>query len=68
MYYVAGGDLQKARLQQRYGVGAMESLFNAGSEICRSLWDETSLLVDFDVEYVNFDGRSRSFSRTGTRI
>ncbi len=59
--YVAGGDLQKARLHQHYGVGAMESLFNAGSEICRSLWDETSLLVDFDVEYVNFDHAAEAF-------
>jgi hypothetical protein len=24
-------------------------------EICRSLWDSNSLLVDLDIEYVNFD-------------
>lgn len=42
-------------------VVALESLFDQGLEINRSLWDGTSLIGDFDVEYVNFDRPVEAF-------
>jgi hypothetical protein len=36
-------------------------LFDRGLEICRSLWDQNSLIADFDVEYVNFDRAAEAF-------
>jgi hypothetical protein len=59
--YVVGGDINQAQLHQHYAVRALDSLFDDGLEISRSLWDETSLLADFDVEYVNFDHAAEAF-------
>jgi hypothetical protein len=59
--YLVGGDADQARLNQHYQVRALDSLFDAGLEISRSLWDETSLVADFDVEYVNFDDATAAF-------
>jgi hypothetical protein len=59
--YLVAGDMNQAQLHQHYGVRTLDSLFNGGLEICRSLWDETSLLADFDVEYVNFDHAAEAF-------
>ena len=53
--YLVGGDMDQPQLHHHYKIQALDSFFDAGLEICRSLWDETSLLADFDVEYVNFD-------------
>jgi hypothetical protein len=60
-YYLAGGGIDDPQLHHHYGVDALDSFFNGGLEICRSLWDETSLLADFDVEYVNFDHAADAF-------
>ena len=59
--YLVGGSLDEPRLHHHYQVQALESLFDAGLEISRSLWDETSLLADFDIEYVNFDDGAAAF-------
>lgn len=59
--YLVGGDMNQPQLHHHYGVRALDSLFDAGLEISRSLWDETSLLADFDVEYVNFDHAAGAF-------
>lgn len=34
-------------------------------EICRSLWDSSSLLVDLYIEYVNFDFPTESYLNPG---
>jgi hypothetical protein len=34
-------------------------------EICRSLWDSSSLLVDLDLEYVNFDFPAEPYLNPG---
>ena len=59
--YLVGGDTHQLQLHHHYGVGALDSLFDAGLEISRSLWDKNSLLADFDVEYVNFDYAPEAF-------
>ncbi len=59
--YLVGGDTDQLDLHHHYGIQALDSLFDSGLEICRSLWDETSLLADFDVEYVNFDHAAEAF-------
>jgi hypothetical protein len=59
--YLVAGDVRRVQLHDHYGVQALDSLFGAGVEICRSLWDETSLLADFDIEYVNFDHAAEAF-------
>ena len=54
--------MKKSRGWKNRGViPALDSLLDHGFEICRSLWDETSLLADFDVEYVNFDRPAEAF-------
>ncbi len=59
--YLVAGDINQPQLHHHYGVRALDSLFDGGLEICRSLWDENSLLADFDVEYVNFDHAAEVF-------
>lgn len=59
--YLAAGDVHRMQLHEHYEVQALDSLFEAGLEIARSLWDKTSLLADFDVEYVNFDHAAQVF-------
>jgi hypothetical protein len=59
--YLVGGDMHQLQLHHHYKVGALDSLFEAGLEISRSLWDDNSLLADFDVEYVNFDHAAEAF-------
>jgi hypothetical protein len=55
------GDESGPRMDPPLGVSSLESLLNEGCEIGRSLWDEISLLADFDVEYVNFDEPAKAF-------
>jgi hypothetical protein len=60
--YLVGGDMDQPQLHRHYGVEALDALLDGGLEICRSLWDESSLLADFDVEYVNFDHPAKAFT------
>lgn len=39
----------------------LNSLFDGGFEICRSLWDHSALIADFDIEYVNFNNPAEAF-------
>ena len=39
----------------------LNSFFDGGLEICRSLWDHNALIADFDIEYVNFDNPVEAF-------
>jgi hypothetical protein len=45
----------------RYSTSALDVLLDGGFEICRSLWDHTGLIADFDIEYVNFDSSAEAF-------
>ena len=58
---LVAGDESGPRLDRPLSVSSLESLLNEGCEIGRSLWDGTSLLADFDVEYVNFDEPAKPF-------
>jgi hypothetical protein len=59
--YLTVGDEERPRLDERWSDKALDSLLDQGFEINRSLWDESSLLADFDVEYVNFDNPAEAF-------
>ena len=59
--YLVGGDMEQPQRHHHSRVQDLHSLFDGGLEICRSLWDDTSLLADFDVEYVNFDRAAEVF-------
>jgi hypothetical protein len=43
----------------------LPELFRRGLEISRSLWDRQSLIVDLDIEYVNFDFPGEPFLNPG---
>ncbi len=59
--YLTAGDENGPCLDQCWIDSALDSLLDRGFEISRSLWDQTSLLADFDVEYVNFDRAAEAF-------
>lgn len=59
--YLTAGDERSHRMHERSTHGSLDALFASGSEIYRSLWDENSLLADFDIEYVNFDNPGEAF-------
>ena len=59
--YLARGESSEFHLHERHPVGELDSLFAEGVEIARSLWDRKSLIVDLDVEYVNFDRPAEVF-------
>jgi hypothetical protein len=46
---------------QSYPPRKLNLLLDGGFEICRSLWDDDSLIADFDIEYVNFDNPAEAF-------
>lgn len=60
-HYLTAGDQEEPYLDRRWTESTLDSLLDHGFEINRSLWDETSLLADFDVEYVNFDYPGEAF-------
>lgn len=53
--FVTCGDSGSPRFHDPLPVRLLDSLFEAGREPARSLWDRESLLADLDIEYVNFD-------------
>ena len=59
--YLVKGDQREFHLHDHAAVEALDSFLAEGAEIARSLWDETSLLADLDVEYVNFDRPAEVF-------
>ena len=60
--FLAGGDAATTtgHLQVR-PTGEFFACLDEGIEICRSLWDRESLIVDLDVEYVNFDDPAQAW-------
>ena len=63
--YLAKGETTELHLHERHSVSDLEALFDEGTEIARSLWDETALIADLDVEYVNFDRPAEAFLNPG---
>jgi hypothetical protein len=59
--FVAAGDENTPPPFPPYSPRALNSLFDRGFEICRSLWDRDVLIADFDIEYVNFDNPAEAF-------
>ena len=59
--YLAKGETTELHLHERHPVSDLEALFEEGTEIARSLWDENALIADLDVEYVNFDRPAEAF-------
>ena len=59
--FVAAGDESAPPPFPPYSPRALDSLLGRGLEICRSLWDRSGLIADFDIEYVNFDNPAEAF-------
>ncbi len=54
IFLITGNEHQLNHLKARK-VSELPACLEQDFEICRSLWDSASLLVDLDIEYVNFD-------------
>jgi hypothetical protein len=54
IFLITGDEHQLNHLKARK-VSELPACLQQDFEICRSLWDSVSLLVDLDIEYVNFD-------------
>jgi hypothetical protein len=59
--FLAQGETSALHLHDHRPVGELENLFEKGSEIARSLWDNHALIADLDLEYVNFDRPEEAF-------
>jgi hypothetical protein len=59
--YLVQGEPTAFHLYEHHSPGALDSLLDEGAEIARSLWDASSLIADFDIEYVNFDRPEEAF-------
>lgn len=59
--YVVAGDELAHHVDQPQPITALDSLLDQGLEVSRSLWDDTSIIADFDIEYVNFDYPAEAF-------
>lgn len=53
--YIAANDAFGPQRPVPLAVEALDRCLDEGKEIYRSLWDRESLVVDLDIEYVNFD-------------
>jgi len=60
-HYIVAGDELAHRVDGPRPVSTLECSLDQGLEIGRSLWDESSLVADFDIEYVNFDDPAKAF-------
>jgi hypothetical protein len=63
--YLVKGETTTLRLHEHHPMGVLDRLLDEGAEIARSLWDASSLIADFDVEYVNFDRPEEAFLNPG---
>ena len=59
--FLTGGDDSSSPPFKSYSPQSLNLLLDCGFEICRSLWDRTGLIADFDIEYVNFDNPTEAF-------
>ena len=53
--YLTAGDTVDSRHRQPRPVADLPRLWEQEFDISRSLWDRKSLVIDLDIEYVNFD-------------
>ena len=61
-HYITTGDAADFQNRRPLPASDLISLFDSGVDICRSLWDRVSLIVDLDIEYVNFDYPAEAFT------
>jgi hypothetical protein len=54
-HYLTAGDSDSSHHRQPRPVTVLPHLWDAALDIGRSLWDRESLVLDLDLEYVNFD-------------
>jgi hypothetical protein len=59
--FLTGSDDSSSPPFKSYSPQSLNLLLDCGFEICRSLWDRTGLIADFDIEYVNFDNQAEAF-------
>jgi hypothetical protein len=59
--FLTGSDDSSSPPFKSYSPRSLNLLLDCGFEICRSLWDRTGLIADFDIEYVNFDNLAEAF-------
>jgi hypothetical protein len=59
--FLTGSDDSSSPPFKSYSPQSLNLLLDCGFEICRSLWDRTGLIADFDIEYVNFDNPTEAF-------
>ena len=59
--FLTGSDDSSSPPFKSYSPQSLNLLLDCGFEICRSLWDRTDLIADFDIEYVNFDNPAEAF-------
>ena len=59
--FLTGSDDSSSPPFKSYSPQSLNLLLDCGFEICRSLWDRTGLIADFDIEYVNFDNPAEAF-------
>jgi hypothetical protein len=59
--YITAGDASNLEQRQPLTVTDLTFLFDREVDIFRSLWDRASLIVDLDIEYVNFDYAAEAF-------
>jgi hypothetical protein len=59
--FLTGSDDSSSPPFKSYSPRSLNLLLDCGFEICRSLWDHTGLIADFDIEYVNFDNLAEAF-------
>jgi hypothetical protein len=59
--FLTGSDNSSSPPFKSYSPQSLNLLLDCGFEICRSLWDRTGLIADFDIEYVNFDNPTEAF-------
>lgn len=59
--FISASDETASPPFKSYSTSALNSLLDRGFEICRSLWDGSGLIADFDIEYVNFDNPAEAF-------
>jgi hypothetical protein len=65
-HHLIKGDEKEVHLHEPHSREELYSFFEEDAEIFRSLWDRTSLIVDLDIEYVNFDHPEKAYVEPGS--
>jgi hypothetical protein len=64
-HYLTAGDSDSSHHRQPRPVSDLPHFWDAALDIGRSLWDRESLLLDLDIEYVNFDFPGEAYLHPG---